>query len=168
MTMKTIVAAGMLASLTVGPALADGKVYVQLPDLSSYTDHRAEEFLSAVVLANVVSSNCEGYGVTDAEWSLLTDSADLLAYGQLKLKTGDYDDWFYKPAFDKLDKPGTCEEDGPAVEQVLSELVAQGGSREPLPDQDKAYTEWRAKMDALQEAANAPAEPAPKKTKTKH
>ncbi len=62
------------------------RFFVQLPDLSIYTDYQAEEFLGRVVLANVVSSNCTGYEVTDEEWSLLTDPADLLAYGQLKLR----------------------------------------------------------------------------------
>ncbi|WP_052951678.1 hypothetical protein [Devosia soli] len=162
--LKKLITGSVLLALGTGTALADGKVYVQLPDLSSYTDHRAEEFLEAVVMANVVSSNCEGFGITDAEWSLLTDSADILAYGQLKLSTDDYDTYFYKPAFDALDKPGTCEEKGPGVEQVLSELVFQGGSREPLPDQEAAYKEWQVFMDDLQNNA----EPASSgKTKTK-
>jgi len=162
--LKKMIIASLLVAAGVQQAAADGKVYVKLPDLSSYTDHRAEEFLTEVVLANVVSSNCAGFEITDAEWSLLTDSADILAYGQLKLSTDDYDNYFYKPAFDALDKPETCEEKGPGVEQVLSELVFQGGSREPLPDQEAAYEEWRAYMDKLQADANAPA---PTKTKTK-
>ena len=105
-----------------------------------------------------------GYEVTEEEWSLLTDSADLLAYGQLKLNTDDYDTNYYTPAFEALDQAGTCEEKGPEVEEVLSELVDRGGSREALPDQDLAYEEWRALMDRLQAEAN---EPAPTKTKTK-
>lgn len=161
--LKKMVMAGLLMAAGAQQAMADGKIFVQLPDLTSYSDHRAEEFLEQVVLANVVSSNCPDFAVSDEEWSLLTDSADLLAYGQLKLSTDDYDAYFYKPAFAALDEPGTCAEKGPGVEQVLSELVAQGGSREALPDQDAAYEEWRALMDRLQDEANAPAT----KTKTK-
>lgn len=165
---KKTVMVGLLLVAGAGQALADGKIYVQLPDLSSYTDHRAEEFLESVVLANVVSSNCPGYEITEEEWSLLTDSADLLAYGQLKLSTDSYDELFYKPAFDALDLPGTCEKEGPAVEQVLSELVAQGGSREALPDQEAAYEEWRTMMDRLRAEADGAAASAPAgKTKTK-
>src|SRR5690606_28705241 len=140
------------------------KIYVQLPDLSAYTGPEAEDFLAKVVLANVVSSNCAGYEVTEEEWSLLTDSADLLAYGQLRLSTDDYDTNYYSPAFAALDQAGTCEEKGPEVEEVLSELVERGGSREALPDQNGAYEEWRALMDRLQAEANAPA---PAKTKNK-
>lgn len=162
--LEKMMTAGLIFALGVSQAAADGKIFVQLPDLSAYTDQRAEAFLERVVLANVVSSNCPGYEITDKDWSLLTDSADLLAYGQLKLTTDDYDTRFYKPAFAALDEAGTCEAKGPDVEQVLSELVAQGGSREALPDQEAAYEEWRTLMDGLQAEANAPAQG---KTKTK-
>lgn len=163
MIKKTLVA-GLLLAVGVQQAAADGKIFVQLPDLSIYEGFQAEEFLKRVVLANVVSSNCTGYEITEEEWSLLTDSADLLAYGQLKLTTDDYDTYFYKPAFNALDEAGTCDREGPGVEEVLSELVEQGGSREALPDQEAAYEEWRALMDQLQAEANAPAAG---KTKTK-
>lgn len=163
MIKKTLVA-GLLLAVGVQQATADGKIFVQLPDLSIYEGFQAEEFLKRVVLANVVSSNCTGYEITEEEWSLLTDSADLLAYGQLKLTTDDYDTYFYKPAFNALDEAGTCDREGPGVEEVLSELVEQGGSREALPDQEAAYEEWRALMDQLQAEANAPAAG---KTKTK-
>ncbi|WEK04419.1 MAG: hypothetical protein P0Y65_19955 [Candidatus Devosia phytovorans] len=165
--MKPLLAAATAALLIATPAIADGKVYVQLPDLSSYTEHRAEEFLYQVVLANVVSSNCTGFEVTEAEWSLLTDSADLLAYGQLKLSTDDYDSIFYDQAFAALDEANTCEVEGPGVESVLEELVFQGGSRDPLPDQEAAYTEWRALMDRLQADADAAQTDAPASGKTK-
>jgi len=163
--MKTFLAAATAALLLATPALADGKIYVQLPDLSSYSGTDAEAFLTRIVTANIVSSNCEGYGVTEEDWSLLTDSADLLAYGQLKLSTDDYDDLYYKPAFDLLDEATSCEANGPDVETVLAELVDLGGSREALPDQEAAYTEWRAFMDKLQ--AEADAAPATGKTKAK-
>lgn len=165
--MKTFLAAATAALLLATPALADGKIYVQLPDLSSYSGADAEAFLTRIVTANIVSSNCEGYGVTEEDWSLLTDSADLLAYGQLKLSTDDYDDLYYKPAFDLLDEATTCEADGPGVETVLGELVDLGGSREPLPDQEAAYTEWRALMDKLEADADAAQTDAPATGKTK-
>lgn len=163
MIKKTLVA-GLLLAAGVQQAAADGKIFVQLPDLSIYEGYQAEEFLGRVVLANVVSSNCTGYEVTEEEWSLLTDSADLLAYGQLKLSTDDYDRLFSKPAFDALDEAGACDRQGPDVEVVLDELVERGGSRQALPDQEAAYEEWRALMDRLQAEANAPATG---KTKTK-
>lgn len=165
--MKRLTIAALLSLAVATPTLADGKVFVQLPDLSKYDDRAAESFLESVVVANVVSSNCPGYEITDAEWSLLTDSADLLAYGQLGLSTDDYDDYYYKPAFDLLDQPDTCANRGPGVESVLEELVFQGGSRDPLPDQEKAYEEWRVLMDEVRaKADDAPSQPSGK-TKTK-
>lgn len=153
---KKALMAGLLLAAGVQQAAADGKIYVQLPDLTSYSGSEAEAFLERVVLANVVSSNCTGFEVTDEEWSLLTDSADLLAYGQLKLSTDAYDTNYYNPAFAALDEAGTCAEKGPDVEEVLTTLVEKGGSREALPDQDGAYEEWRALMDRLQAEANTP------------
>jgi len=161
MTTKTLLtsAALLVAAMTAPPALADGKIYVQLPDLSAYHGEAAEDFLTEIVMANVVSSNCAGYEITEEEWSLLTDSADILARGQLGLSVGDYDDRYYSPAFDALDEADTCSTYGPHVATVINTLVGLGGSREALPDQDKAYEEW----SAMQAAWDAPRT----KTKTK-
>lgn len=137
MRVPGIASLGALLLLSAAPVLADGKVYVQLPNLASYEGARAEQFLHQVVVANVVSSNCADYAVTDAEWSLLTDSGDILAK-QLDIDSTAYDKDFYGPAFDLLDKPGTCAAEGPNVEYVLRELVEQGGSREPLANQAAA------------------------------
>ena len=149
---RTLTGAALAAVLLATPALADGKIYVQLPDLSAYQGQRAEDFLRQVVLANVVSSNCPGFEVTDEEWSLLTDSADILARKNLRLSVTDYDDIYYAPAFAALDRADTCAAEGPNVQEVLGELVTLGGSTDALPDQDAAYVEWRALQDALDAA----------------
>jgi hypothetical protein len=161
---RTLLVAGVLSSMSIGPALADGKIYVQLPDLSGVSAAEAETLLHEVVLANVVSSNCSAFSVTDEEWSLLVDSADILAREQLRLSIENYDRQFYGPAFAALDKPETCETAGPQVQPTLDRLVELGGSREALPDQDAAYRamqERQARWDALAE------EPVGKKTKNK-
>lgn len=160
--MKTLIATIATTLLLATPALADGKIYVQLPDLSGLTGAEAEAFLSEVVLANVVSSNCPDFTITDEEWSLLTDSADILAREQLGLSVDDYDSQFYGPAFDALDRPETCAEAGPGVQPTLDRLVELGGSREPLPDQDAAYEAEQARHAAW----DAPTDQ-PRKTKTK-
>lgn len=163
------VALAALASLALAtPSLADGKVYVQLPDLGDYKGQEAREFLYELVLANVVSSNCVGYEITEEEWSLLTDSADIIGYGELKLDAATFDDEYYAPAFAALDEAGTCEEWGPQVPGIVDTLVSHGGSRDPLPDQDKAYEEWRAFMDELRAQAEQGGQTATNgKTKTK-
>jgi hypothetical protein len=146
----------------VAPTLADGKIYVQLPDLSSITGTEAETFLREVVLANVISSNCEDFAITDEEWSLLTDSADILARGQLGLSVDDYDSQYYAPAFDTLDKADACVAHGPQVQPVIDRLVELGGSREALPDQDAAYQAEQARQLGWDAVALTPG-----KTKTK-
>ena len=148
--------------LLAGPALADGKIYVQLPDLSGITGAEAETFLNEVVLANVISSNCADFAVTDEEWSLLTDSADILAREQLRLSVDDYDSRFYGPAFNALDVADACATHGPEVQPVLDRLVELGGSREALPDQDAAYQADQARQASWDAAAETP-----RKSKTK-
>lgn len=148
--------------LLATPALADGKIYVQLPDLSGITGAEAEALLSEVVLANVVSSNCPDFAVSDEEWSLLTDSADILAREQLRLSVEEYDSQFYGPAFAAMERPETCGEAGPDVQPVLDRLVALGGSREALPDQDAAYQAQQARQASWDSGAQTSG-----KTKTK-
>lgn len=160
--MKTFIATLTTTLLLASPALADGKIYVQLPDLSGITGAEAEAFLSEVVLANVVSSNCAGYEITEEEWSLLTDSADILAREQLRLSVDDYDSLYYGPAFEALDRPETCEQAGPGVQPTIDRLVELGGSREALPDQDAAYQAEQARQAAWDAMAEQP-----RKTKTK-
>lgn len=144
--MKPLFAAAAVLLASVMPALADGKIYVQLPDLGSITGVEAERFLTEVVLANVISSNCADFAVSEEEWSLLTDSADILAHAQLRLNLDDYDSQYYGPAFDALDQADACAVHGPDVQPVLDRLVALGGSRQALPDQDKAYQAEQARQ----------------------
>ncbi|KRA44801.1 hypothetical protein [Devosia sp. Root635] len=160
--MKTFIATLTATLLLASPAFADGKIYVQLPDLSSITGAEAEAFLSEVVLANVVSSNCPDFAITDEEWSLLTDSADILAREQLGLSVDDYDSQFYGPAFDAIDRPETCAEAGPGVQPTLDRLVELGGSRAALPDQDAAYAAEQARHASWDAAPDQP-----RKTKIK-
>lgn len=144
--MKHILLGLVGAVLLATPALADGKIYVQLPDLSSYQGKAAEDFLSQVVLANIVSSNCPGFEITEEEWSLLTDSADILARENLKLSVDTYDAKYYQPAFAALEQADTCASKGPTVQPIIDELVNLGGSRTALPDQDAAYEALSARQ----------------------
>lgn len=156
--MKPFLASATVALMLATPAFADGKIYVALPDLSGVTGQAAETMLSELVLANVISSNCAEFSVTDEEWSLLTDSADILAHEQLKLSTDAYDSTYYDPAFSALDQADACATEGPKVQPMLEQLVALGGSRTALPDQEAAYQAMQtrqARWDAL-EAAPAP------------
>jgi hypothetical protein len=146
--MKRLLAAAVSSLLLAVPAIADGKIYVQLPDLSGYEGPAAEDLLERVVRANVISSNCPGYPVAEEEWSLLVDSADIVAYGRLGLSVDDFDALYYGPAFAALDEPGACERHGPDVQPTLDLLISLGGSRVALPDQDAAYAAAQARQAA--------------------
>lgn len=144
----------LLLALAAGlatPALADGRVLVPLPDLSSYEGREAEQLVSQLILALVVGSNCPGAELTDAEHALIGDSADLLAHDQLGLSIDDYDDRVFGPAFDALDQPGTCEKVAPKIDRLIDQLLELGGSLEPFADQDAALAEWNVRQDAWAE-----------------
>lgn len=121
----------LLAALPMA-ALADGGLTVPLPDLSGVPPAQAEALLAALVTANVVSSNCPGYAISDGEWALLTQSADRIAYDLLGLSVDDYDARFYGPAFRLLDDPATCGARGPEVRGYLRLLEDMGGSILPV------------------------------------
>ncbi|WP_299747757.1 hypothetical protein [Devosia sp.] len=161
--MRKLIGASLAGLMLVSPALADGKVYVQLPDLSSLHGEGQKDFLRGLILANVISSNCPDFAVTEPEWSLLTDSADLIGRGQFHLNAEAYDQQYFGPAFAVLEDKSACETYGPTVQPILDQLVALGGSREPLPDQDAAYEDWRKMQDEWDAADAAPVG----KTKTK-
>lgn len=141
-----------LMTLAAAPALADGKVYVTLPDMTPYEiDHEAaDRFLGDAYRGLVLSSNCQNSWLTAEEHSLLTDGFDLLAYGVLKLSVDEVVSRYEKPAFAALDTPGACDEAPELKAALLEHLQDMGGSLEPLPDQEAAYHEWRALMDSIQ------------------
>ena len=160
--MNRLLAVAALGLALTLPVRADGKIYVQLPDLANIHGAQAESLLNEVVLANVISSNCEDFSITDEEWSLLTDSADILARGQLRLSVDDYDSRYYGPAFDTLDQADACATYGPQVQPTIDRLVELGGSRQALPDQDAAYQAEQARHLGWDAMALTPG-----KTKTK-
>lgn len=134
-----------------GPAQADGRIFVPIPDLSGYEGEEARTFLMQIISAAVVGSNCPAADYPDEKWSLLHDSADVLAYDQLGLSVDEYDDEIFGPAFDALDERGTCDKVVPKIDVIVDRLVALGGSLEQYPDQAVAYEEWNARQDRWDE-----------------
>ncbi len=112
-------------------ALADGGVTVPLPVIPPLSAGEQEHLLMQLVVANVVSQNCDAFYTSDAEWALLTGSADLVARA-LNLSVETYDDRFYQPAFALLDKGETCIREGPRVRPLINTLIGWGGSLTPV------------------------------------
>lgn len=118
--------------LAAGAAQADGGVTVPLPTIPPLSQGEQEHLLRQLVVANVVQINCPGSEQTMPEWALLTGSADLVAEA-LGLSVQAYDDAYYRPAFDMLDKPDTCARELPRVQPLIRRLIAWGGSLDATP-----------------------------------
>ncbi|MCB1395536.1 MAG: hypothetical protein KDJ98_06070 [Rhodobacteraceae bacterium] len=129
--MTRLLSLALAAGLMAGQASADGAVPVPLPTIPAMSVGAGEHLLMQLVVANLVSENCPAYQATDAEWSLLAGSADLVAE-RLGLGVDDYDNRFYRRAFGMLDKPDTCDREGPRIRPLINRLIAWGGSLEPL------------------------------------
>ncbi|MCB1360064.1 MAG: hypothetical protein H6899_15720 [Rhodobacter sp.] len=119
--------------LSVAPALADGGVTVPLPRIPPLSTGEQEHLLMQLVTANVVGENCAGYSLTPEEFALVTGSADLVARSLGLWDSDAYDDRFYRPAFAMLDKPQTCDREGPRIRPLINRLIAWGGSLTPQP-----------------------------------
>ena len=117
----------LLLTLIATPALAEGPGLVRLPDEAAIAGAATPDFLTELVVANVVGMNCDGYRLTDGEWALLTGSADMVAEALTIRNSSDYDTRFYGPAFDLLDQPGTCATEGPRIAPLVDRLKAMGG-----------------------------------------
>ena len=110
---------------------ADGAIAVAMPDFPDFSQAQNEEMLTALVAAIVVGMNCPGFEITDGEWSLLNGAADIIANNELGLSVDAYDAGYFSPAFALLDKPDTCDVQGPKVLPLVEFLIGLGGSRAP-------------------------------------
>ena len=128
--MKPMLAAAALVFAT-GAAWADGGMTVPLPDTSGLSPDQARGLIAELAQVNVITSNCPGYPVSDAEWTLIAGTGDKLA-AQLGLDASAYDKQFYGPAFKLLDDPGACDRIGPRAQPLIARLKAMGGATTPL------------------------------------
>ena len=128
--MKPMLAAAALV-FAAGAAWADGGMTVPLPDTSGLSPDQARGLIAELAQVNVITSNCPGYPVSDAEWTLIAGTGDQLA-AQLGLDAKEYDKQFYGPAFRLLDDPGACDRIGPRAQPLIARLKAMGGATTPL------------------------------------
>jgi hypothetical protein len=123
----------LLTALLSLPSLshADGAVAVDMPVFPDFSEAQNQEMLTALVTAVVVGMNCPGFEITEGEWSLLNGAADIIANNELGLDVETYDAQYFSPAFALLDKPGTCDAEGPKVQPLVEMLIGLGGSTTP-------------------------------------
>lgn len=128
----------MIAAVVVGVFLAGSqmvgaadRVTVALPDVSGLERSAAETLARQVAEADVITSNCDAYQISDGEWTLLTGTGDKLA-ALLGLDPSAYEQSFYAPAFGLLDDPAACDRIGPQAKPLVQRLIGMGGGTEPL------------------------------------
>ena len=124
--MKNLSAAVLGLAITL-PAIAAAGVTVPLPDTSKLAEPEARALLTQIAQANVITSNCPDYAVSDAEWSLITGTGDQLA-AQLKMDNAAYDKQVYGPAFKLLEDPSACDRIGPTAKPLIAKLKSMGGA----------------------------------------
>jgi hypothetical protein len=117
----------LILTLLATPALAQDPGFVTLPDDAAVAKAAMPEFPMELVVANVVGMNCADYRIDDGQWALLTGTADKVAEAIGVKDASEYDDKFYGPAFDMLDKPETCATEGPKIAPLVERLKAMGG-----------------------------------------
>lgn len=129
--MAAAVAATTALPIGAGPALADGGLTVQLPDVSSLSESEATSLIAELATVNVITSNCPDYEISNGEWTLITGTGDRLA-ARLGLDAATYDRRFYGPAFKLLDDPESCDRIGPTARPLIKRLIGMGGGTTPL------------------------------------
>ena len=129
--MTAVLAAALALPLGAAPAMADGGVTVQLPDVSTLPEAEARALIAELATVNVITSNCPDYEISNGEWTLITGTGDRLA-AQLGLDAAAYDGQYYAPAFKLLDDPATCDRIGPTARPLIARLIAMGGGTTPL------------------------------------
>ncbi|MDQ2066440.1 hypothetical protein Q9295_08650 [Xinfangfangia sp. CPCC 101601] len=119
-----------LTSLSL-PAFADRGATAQLPDAAQIAAAASPEFLHALVMANITSTNCPGHALSDDEWALITGTADRVA-AALNIDNRSFNDNYYSPAFAALDQAGTCDSEGAKIAPLIKRLRKMGGSADPI------------------------------------
>lgn len=119
----------MVGVIVVSAFLAGAQMLRAQPapdiDLSGISRSEAETLARRVAEVNVITSNCPGYGISDADWLLLTGTSDALA-AKLGMDTGEYERRVYGPAFQLLDQPGSCDRIGPTAGALINKLSQMG------------------------------------------
>lgn len=129
------------------------RVEVPLPDVSQLDEAEATELARRIGEVDVITSNCQDFGITGGEWTLLAGTGDLLAQ-QLGLDPAEYDRQFNAPAYALLDDPEACDRLGPEAEPLIGQLVEMGGATEPDQPEDAAPDSAAMDTDEAGDAAD--------------
>ncbi|MBU2957175.1 hypothetical protein Q4511_09020 [Paracoccus sp. 1_MG-2023] len=107
------------------------RLVVPLPDVSSLPEAEARDLTRNLAELNVLTENCAGHEISDAEWQLMTGTTDRLIE-QLGLDALDYDREYFRPAFSVLDDPENCDRVEAETPDLIARLESMGGSTRPI------------------------------------
>mgnify|MGYP000867173269 FL=1 len=111
------------------PVIADEHSGVVLPEIPILSEQDSVDLLTGLVVANVVSQNCEGFEISDAEWELLNGSAAILAQ-RFQLDPPQYNEMFLHPAYGVLSRDDGCSDEGPLIQPLIERLIGWGAALE--------------------------------------
>ncbi|RJE81015.1 hypothetical protein [Paracoccus sp. JM45] len=130
----TVTAGTILLGATAWAQGADGvpgdRLVVPLPDISGLDDAQAKDLARELAQANVITSNCPEYDVSDGAWQLMTGTTDSLT-AKLGLDPITYDREYFRPAFSVMEDADACQTLGPDVQGTVDRLIAMGGDTKP-------------------------------------
>ena len=143
-TASTLMAIAMSLTPVVAHA-QDGvpgdRLVVPLPDFSGLDQNQARDLATELAQAGLVTSECRDYDVSDPEWQLLTESTDAVRK-ILDMDPVAFDREFVRPVFEQLSDPAACDQMGPQVTELITQLEQMGGSASPvLPSTEDTTTE---------------------------
>jgi len=118
----------VLAAMCIGNLA--GAEEVQLPDIPELNAEDSEMLLRDLVVANVVSQNCDGFAISDMEWELLNGSASILS-ARFHLDPPQFNELFLHPAYGVLAQDDGCATEGPQIQPLIDRLIEWGGSLGP-------------------------------------
>ncbi|WP_147393132.1 hypothetical protein [Paracoccus siganidrum] len=155
----------MIGTVALGATLVAGaqtvfgqdRVEVPLPDVSQLDEAEATELARRIGEVDVITSNCQDFGISGGEWTLLAGTGDLLAQ-QLGLDPAEYDRQFNAPAYALLDDPEACDRLGPDAKPLIGQLVEMGGATEPAQPEPAEAEEAPAEDGDDTATANADAD----------
>jgi len=111
----------VLLCLTASPSFAD----TGLPDIPHLSETDSVDLLTDLAVANVISQNCAGFEITDAEYDLLNGASGILST-RFRLDPPTYNEMFLHPAYGVLAEEDGCAVEGPKIQALIDRLIGWG------------------------------------------
>lgn len=112
-----------LLILTATPMAAE----TILPEIPQLSEEDSAALLTDLAVASVVSQNCDGFAITDAEYDLLSGASGILS-ARFQLDPPTYNEMFLHPAYGVLADEDGCAQEGPQIQSLIDRLIGWGAA----------------------------------------